>query len=432
MAAWETIVIGAGAAGLIAAERSAAIGRRTLLLEKARKPGVKILMSGGTRCNVTHSTDARGIVTAFGPAGRFLHSALSYLDPPAVVELFAAEGVPTKRESTGKIFPCSDRAIDVRDALVRRLQRAGAELRPGCAVRDVLQLVDDSWLIDSEDREFTAKNLIVTSGGRSYPGCGTTGDGYGWMTRLGHTIVEPVPALVPLRVELAWLKELQGVTFEDVVLRIDDPAARRRSQSQLVSRSSLLITHFGLSGPAAMNVSKAVSRSPGAKGVVRCDWFPDLTDEMLLSQFREAALQEPRKSLVNALRRWLVSRFAEVLVHQLGLDAERRLAEVPLAWWRKLVDALKRTELPVTGTLGFEKAEVTAGGVALDEVDSRTMASRKCAGLFLAGEILDLDGPIGGFNFQSAFATGWLAGYQGTPPQTYAESLSAGNRGNVG
>ncbi|HAN97974.1 MAG TPA: aminoacetone oxidase family FAD-binding enzyme [Planctomycetaceae bacterium] len=423
----ETIVIGAGAAGLIAAERSASIGRRTLLLEKAPKAGVKILMSGGTRCNVTHATDAAGIVAAYGPAGRFLHSPLSYLGPDDVVALFAAEGVPTKIESTGKVFPRSDRAIDVRDALVERLHRSGASLKLKTAVRSLVR-DGDRFEVQADVGRWTAPQVIVTVGGRSYPGCGTTGDGYPWLAELGHEIVPPVPSLVPLTLDAPWLRELQGLTFDPVevaVWDVDDPAARRPKRPLARCRSSLLITHVGLSGPAAMNVSREVARRASHRTLLTCDWFPDRTVDNLLAELLERRADEPRKSLAAALARIVFARFAEALVRHLGCDPERRLAEVPMEWFRRIAAGLKGLPLVVTGTLGFAKAEVTAGGVRLSEVDSRTMASRKVPGLYLAGEVLDLDGPIGGFNFQAAFATGWLAGYQGTPPETWREANAA-------
>ena len=187
-ASWETIVIGAGAAGLIAAERSAAMGRQTLLLEKSNKPGVKILMSGGTRCNLTHHTDRQGIIRAFGPQGRFFHSPLSYLSPQDVVELFEREGVRTKVESTGKIFPESNRALDVRDALVRRLRVSGATLQLGTAAQSITRQSNEGFVVETQSGSYSCEKLILTVGGQSYPGCGTTGDGYDWLRECAQMV----------------------------------------------------------------------------------------------------------------------------------------------------------------------------------------------------------------------------------------------------
>src|SRR5437016_3193878 len=207
---WDVVVIGAGAAGLLAAVRAAERGRRTLLLEKNRKPGVKTLTSGGTRCNVTHATDNRGIVEAYGPPGRFLHSALAALSVQDTVDLFEAEGVPTKVEETGKVFPVSNKATDVLDALLRRLHRSGATL---ALAESVLDLRPDppGFALATPHRTVRAARVVLTTGGRSYPGCGTTGDGYAFAARLGHAIVTPRPALTPVRVQAPWVADLRGV-----------------------------------------------------------------------------------------------------------------------------------------------------------------------------------------------------------------------------
>src|SRR5947208_13522483 len=200
MADWDAVIVGAGAAGMMAAIHAAERGRRVLLLEKGKKPGVKILMSGGTRCNITHDCDARGIVAAFGPNGKFLHSALAALGPRETVAVFEAEGVATKVEETGKVFPVSDRAVDVLDALLRRLRRSGATLALNEPAREVLPHPDGGFRVLTSSRTVTAARVLITTGGKSYPGCGTTGDGYGFAATFGHSIVQPRPALDQLTV----------------------------------------------------------------------------------------------------------------------------------------------------------------------------------------------------------------------------------------
>src|SRR5205814_9391732 len=216
---WDVVVIGAGAAGLLAASQAAERGRRTLLLEKNRKAGVKILMSGGTRCNITHATDNRAIVEAFGPPGRFLHSALAALSVEDTVALFEAEGVASKVEETGKIFPVSNKAKDVLDALLRRLQRSGAVLSVEESVLD-LSSDEGGWTVTTTRRMVRVPRVILTTGGQSYPGSGTTGDGYRLAARFGHTIITPRPALVPVTVAVPWVAELRGVTLPDVAVRV--------------------------------------------------------------------------------------------------------------------------------------------------------------------------------------------------------------------
>ena len=403
---WEVVVIGAGAAGLLAATRAAECGRRTLLLEKNRQPGVKILMSGGTRCNLTHAIDRRGIVQAFGIQGRFLHSALAALGPRELVELIEAEGVPTKVESTGKVFPVSDKAADVLDALVRRFNRSGAELALRTPVT-ATERAGDLFRLDTPHLPVAAQCLIVTTGGQSYPGCGTTGEGYGWVVRFGHTLVPPRPALVPIVVSLPWVAALRGITIPDVGVGIVDSHGR----TLIERRGSFLFAHFGLSGPAVLDVSRIVSGHPEPRSLeVHCDFLPDRSAAQLDETIRQAVAAGGRKQLASLLPEGLPQRVTEAIVQHAGLDLRQRGAELSRPDRERLVRAFKQTRLPIGGTLGFKKAEVTAGGISLDEVDSRTMQSRIVPNLFLAGEVLDLDGPIGGFNFQAAFSTGWLAG----------------------
>src|SRR5215207_2339584 len=217
---YDAIIAGAGAAGLMAAIHAAERGRRVLLLEKGKKPGVKILMSGGTRCNITHDCDARGIVEAFGPNGKFLHSALAALGPRETVALFNGEGVATKVEDTGKVFPVSDRALDVLDALLKRLARSGATLSLSEPLKDVELHPEGGYRVDTPARTLTTERVLITTGGKSYPGCGTTGDGYAIAQKFGHIIVPTKPALVPLTVQPEWIRELQGITIPDVNLKV--------------------------------------------------------------------------------------------------------------------------------------------------------------------------------------------------------------------
>jgi predicted Rossmann fold flavoprotein len=406
---FDAIITGAGAAGLMAAIHAAERGRRVLLLEKGKKAGVKILMSGGTRCNITHDCDARGIVAAFGPNGKFLHSPLAALGPRETVEFFEAAGVRTKIEETGKVFPVSNRAVDILQALLRRLARSGATLALNEPVRAVQLHPDGGFRVVTSSRTLTCQNVLITSGGKSYPGSGTTGDGYSWAASFGHTIVPPRPALVPLTVKAEWVAGLRGVTLPDVNLKVIDASGSLLAQR----RGSLLFAHFGLSGPAPLDVSRAVSgHSDPSTLALEVDFLPNETD----AQFEEFARVETAASGKQLLAVVLSAKVTRRVVDQLlvlsGLPADRRAAALAKPDRRRLVDAVKRLRIPLTGTLGFEKAEVTAGGVSLQEVDSRTMQSKLVPDLYFAGEVLDLDGWIGGYNFQSAWSTGWLAGGQ--------------------
>jgi predicted Rossmann fold flavoprotein len=404
---WDVAIIGGGPAGLMAAARAAQRGRNTILLDKNRRPGAKILLSGGTRCNLTHQTDAKGIVEAFGPNGRFLHSALAALGPQQVVDLFESEGVPTKVEPGGKVFPASDRALDVCAALVRMVERSGAAL---ALSEPLLELTRTSgaFLLQTTKRTIEANKVVLATGGQSYPACGTTGDGYRWAEGLGHRIVPPHTALVPVTSHAEWVLALQGITLPDVLIQVVDTD---RGIIPARSRGALLFAHFGITGPAVLDVSHAVSGSsrPSAM-VLRCDLLPEVAENELDALLAGQCAAGGKKRLATLLDIWLPHRIGETLLDLIQIPANRPVAELAKADRRRLVQKVKGLDIPVSGTMGFRKAEVTAGGVALDQIDSRTMESRLVPNLFFAGELLDLNGPIGGYNFQAAFSTGWLAG----------------------
>jgi predicted Rossmann fold flavoprotein len=409
---WDLVVIGAGAAGLIAATRAAEGGLRTLLLEKNNKPGVKILMSGGTRCNLTHATDRRGILAMF-PANQaaFLQSALAAFGPDDLQEYVSGEGIALKTESTGKVFPASDSAVDIQQAFLGRLKRSGALLSTGEGVRNLARDGESSvWSIETSVRGITAERLLLTSGGQSYPGCGTTGDGYRWTRELGHSIVTPRPALVPLLVQLPWLNALQGITIPDVEVSVFDLASSQKQKPLAKSRQSFLFTHFGCSGPAALNVSRVVTEFEKLEQLrLHCDWLPEKKEDELRDWFLYEATQSGKRQVSTALAQLLPHRLAEALILNAGISSDRKLSELTKTERIALMRQIKQTEVPIHGTLGFIKAEVTAGGISLHEVNSRTLQSKIVPNLWIAGELLDIDGPIGGYNFQAAFSMGYLA-----------------------
>ncbi len=424
---YDVAILGAGAAGLCAAIRAAERGRSVVVLEKNRRPGVKILMSGGTRCNLTNARGlrdlrvvsgpidpaydpaqaqgARSIQQAFGAGGKFLGPSLRALSVERTVELFEAEGVATKIEGNGKVFPASDRATDVVDALARRMERSGAELRTNAPALEVTR-EDDAFSIRFPDGSIRASRVIVAVGGLSYPGCGTSGDGYGIARSFGHSIVETRPALVPIRVDAAWVTDLKGLTVPDVSASI----RAATGPALLERREALLFAHFGLTGPAILDVSRAVARHDGpGKLDLALDLAPDARPEDLDAHF-QAAARAGKKSVAALMSDRIPRRLAEAVMAASGLPVDRMGPDLSRDERRRLVAGLKGLRLPVAGTLGFAKAEVTSGGVTLDEVEPRTLESRLQPGLHFIGEVLDLDGLIGGYNFQAAWSTGWLAG----------------------
>lgn len=400
----HVVVIGAGAAGMMAAYAAATQYATVVLLEKNNKTGVKILMSGGTRCNLTHHTDARGIADVFGHAKRFLQPSLGAFPPQAVVDFFESAGVATKIESTGKVFPVSNRAVQVRDALHAYAVDVGVQIRTGCGVTGI-RPDGKKWLVDTGKTVIATDRVIVTTGGKSWPGCGTTGDAYAWMTELGHAVERTRPALVPLLGGDQWMRELSGLVVDDSIVTVLPVAGKQKALAR--RRGSLLFTHFGFSGPAAMDVSGAITAASFDQVRMIADLVPQYSEEELQAVFSDR--QDNGRTRVSALlAMWLPNRLANGIVAQLGQDV--RLAELSKKLRNRFTQDLKRMPLPVRGTRGFEKAEVTAGGVRLDEVNPRTLESRLHKGLFIAGELLDVDGPIGGYNFQAAFSTGRAAG----------------------
>ncbi|HYU25260.1 MAG TPA: aminoacetone oxidase family FAD-binding enzyme [Thermoanaerobaculia bacterium] len=375
----DVAVIGAGAAGLMAAIFAGRAGKRVIALDAAPRIGAKILISGGGRCNVTHD-----VVRAedFNGNRHAIAKVLRAFDVARTVAFFEELGVPLKREETGKLFPVSDRARDVVDALLRAAREAGVEIRTGVRVTS----------LDGLD----AKHIVLATGGRSVPKTGSDGSGYALARALGHAITPVFPALVPLIVaEGHWSRSISG-TSVDAELAVKSPTGRVLHRE----RGAMLFTHFGLSGPAVLDVSRHFIAAQPA--TLAANFLPGETFESV-----EASLmshENPHATFASILKRKLPDRLvapiaSDVQLNRLSKEERRRAT-------RNVVDCA----LPVERDRGFDYAEVTAGGVPLSEVDVSTMRSRVAENLSLVGEILDVDGKIGGFNFQWAWATGFIAG----------------------
>jgi hypothetical protein len=288
---------------------------------------------------------------------------------------------------------------------LRRLERSGATLALEEAV-GAMQMIGGEFAIGTSRRTLNGEKIVLTTGGQSYPGAGTTGDGYRFAAQLGHRIVPPRPALVPLTTNVPWVADLRGITLTDVSVGIIE-----QEKTLITRRGSLLFAHFGISGPVVLDVSRIVSgHAEPHKLLLEIDLLPTHSEQTLSEWLRTESLASGKKQLAVVLAHQAPRRLAEVVLEEAGLARDRKAAALTKEERLRLVRALKHLPVPIAGTLGFKKAEVTAGGVALDEVDSRTMMSKLVPNLFFAGEILDLDGPIGGYNFQAAWSTGWLAG----------------------
>lgn len=423
-------IVGAGAAGLTAAIRAAEAGALVTLLNAHPKIGLKILMSGGTRCNVTH-----GVVTErdySGGSRNFVARVLRAFPADRAREWIESLGVELKLEETGKYFPASDDAQTVLDALLARVRELGVEVRSGIrAVRlepsteggrwrlglqsiassaafssEVVGKGRDVWPLPATEpgESLDADAVVLATGGLSFPRTGSDGAGYALAAALGHTIVPTVPALTPLTADDPLCPKLQGVTVEaGLTLHVDG----RRAAA---TRGSFLFTHFGCSGPSALDLSRHWLRADGRAREVSVGFLPDETEESLRDSWVESGARSPQLSV----RRWLGDRLPDrvvvALCEEVEIEPSHRVSQVGRASRRALIDRVLARPLSITGTLGYEKAEVTAGGVALDEVDPSTLESRKAPGIHLCGEMLDVDGRLGGFNFQWSWSSGTVAG----------------------
>lgn len=421
---YDLIIVGGGAAGLWGAIVAAGRGLKVLVLEKNTKSGVKILMSGGTRCNITHHCGPQQLIDAFGSQARFLKPSVFAVPPAKVVSQFNAWGVATKVEETGKVFPVSDHALEVRDALVAQLRLCGAELQTGVAVRDVrrgsaAEPITARWQVQTDTDVLACHNVLLCTGGLSYPGCGTTGDGYQWAANAGHRLVPTFPALAPLVSPASWVHQLTGITLTDV--RVSINTGQRDKDVRRSCRSSFLWTHFGCSGPAPMNVSRFVSQHEFARASddklprmsLEVDLLPAITETELSGYFDPA--KNGKRRLASLLSDWLPNKLVDQLLSNAEVDRGRMIAELPKKARQQLLHDLKHLSVPIDTTRGYGKAEVTVGGVCTSEVNPHTLESRLAPGLFFAGEILDIDGPIGGYNFQAAFATASAAANNAPP-----------------
>lgn len=393
------VIVGAGAAGLLAAIAAgeAAPALHPLILEKNDRPGAKLLISGGGRCNVTTAASAKETVAVFGAGGRFLHNSLGRFPPERIRDWLAEAGVATHVEMPErKVFPDSGKARDIVEALAGRARAAGAEIRGDAPATAVSREGDGRFRVVTPGGTLRTPRLILTAGGASYPKTGTTGDAYGWLEALGHRIVPIRAALVPWTVEMDWVRELAGFTLEDATVSLaGTPAAER---------GGFLFTHQGVSGPGPMNLTLRIPRGSAPPYRLLLDPFPDEGTDALLARLGTLATGPAAKAPQALLQRILPGRLSIALFPK----------GEPAHWTKgkrlEVARQLKAIPLDRASPLGFDKAEVTQGGVALDEVDPRTMASRKVPGLFIAGELLDLDGPIGGYNLAAAWATGRAAG----------------------
>lgn len=401
------IVVGAGAAGLMAAIRASELGASVLLLEKTPRVGTKILMSGGGKCNVAHDGPLEDVIRAFRPnEARFLRPACYRLPNRAIIEFFRSRGLEVMTRPDGRVFPVHQTAKDVVAILCQELRRHGVALRMNVPVVGVVRDEEGICGVQTAEGMIPSQQVVLAVGGSSYPKSGTTGDGWAWAKALGHTIVPVRAALAPLRLADRKWGEYAGVALRDCMLK-----ARQAGKEIVRWRGDLLFTHSGLSGPCALECSRSIAEAQTNGGVqAEADLAPDASYEALASELLGAGERNPQRRVLGFLEDYLPERMRAEALIQAAVPLEQAFRDLDRKSRNRLVEAMKGFKLGDVAEVILEKGEVVAGGVALDEVDPHTMASRKCQGLYCCGEALDVAGPVGGYNLQAAFATGWVAG----------------------
>lgn len=408
LAPWDVVVIGGGPAGMMAAGRAAERGARVLLIEKNASLGKKLLITGGGRCNVTNAEfDVRTFLLKFKKSDQFLFSAFSQYAVRDALDFFHARNMPTKVEAELRVFPVSNTAVSVWDVLVRYMKNGNVKVV--CESPVVGFAKDGNQIVSvklADGTEIMGKSFILATGGKSRPETGSTGDGFKWLSKIGHTVVDQGSALVPIAIKDAWVKRLQGVGISNVRLTILQNGVR-----QDVRNGRILFTHFGISGPMVLNASRDIGEllkyGPVA---VSLDLFPTLDpgslDRKIISLFEA----NNNKQFKNILSKLVPPAAAPVFIDLSGIRPETYVNSVTRAERERLVKLLKNVSMEVSHLLGIEKAIITSGGVDLTEVDFKTMQSRLFPNLYLVGDMLNIDRPSGGYSLQLCWTTGYVAG----------------------
>lgn len=405
---YDLAIIGAGPAGMMAALRASQCGARVVVLEKNHIPGIKLLMTGKDRCNITNEQrDALEFASAFGKTGKFLLSALYAFGVEQTIDFFHENNLQTKVERGGRIFPETDRASDVQELLLKLMKERGVRVLTDCRIRTISHRDGAiNKIILENNTEITSKNYLISTGGLSYPKTGSTGDGYAWARQMGHTIIKPRPSLTPVLVQEPWVKDLEGLSLKNVSIGVYQGNKKRDERF-----GEALFTANGLSGPIILDMSKSIGTLLAqGKPDIFIDFKPALDfgklDKRILRDFE----QNKNKAIKNILPALLPKKLIPVIFDLTQIEPEKKGNAITKDERKRLRLLLKQFPLRVKSLLGFNKAIITAGGISLKEIDPKTMRSKIISNLFFAGEILDLDGPTGGYNLQVCWSTGYLAG----------------------
>lgn len=398
------IVIGGGAAGLMAAGTAAEEGAHVLLLEKNTRPGRKLAITGKGRCNVTNDCDVSTVLANVPTNPRFLYSALGGCAPADVMAFFEREGVPLKTERGSRVFPASDRALDIVDALCRWVRRSGVQVMHAAA-EEILTADGQVCGVRAGGQELSAEAVILAAGGASYPLTGSDGDGYRFAKATGHMVVPPRPSLVPLVEDGSTCTALMGLSLKNVQL-----TAFENDKKIFTGFGEMLFTHFGLSGPLTLSASAHMRHFGSKRYRVEIDLKPALDEKTLDRRILSDFSEHKNSDFINALGGLLPRKLIPVVVDLAGIDPRCKVHSITKAERAALLRTLKAFPVNISGTRPVAEAIVTTGGVSVREISPKTMESKKCPGLYFAGEVIDVDAYTGGFNLQIAWATGRLAG----------------------
>ena len=400
------VVIGGGAAGLMAAGRAGELGVPVILLEKNKKLGRKLLLTGKGRCNVTNNSDLDTLIESYYGGGRFLYSAFHHFCNQDLMAVLTKHGVELKVERGGRVFPVSDRAEDIVQALFRYVRESKVEIRTAEEVLGILVEAGQVKGVQTTQEKIDCAAVVMATGGKSYPATGSTGDGYQWALQLGHQVITPRPALVPLNIQDAWVKDLQGLTLKNVEVRLVQG-------EKVLGREfgEMLFTHFGVSGPVILTLSHLAEQEKIRQGLsLVINLKPALDENKLEQRLQRDFYKYQRKQLQNALDDLLPRRLIPVVIRLSGISPTKFVHQITKDERRSLLRTLRGLKMTVLGPRPWAEAIITAGGVSLREIEAGTMKSKLVKRLYFAGEVLDIAGVTGGFNLQAAFSTGYLAG----------------------
>lgn len=405
---YDIAVIGGGPAGMMAAGTAAAYGKSVCLLEKNRLLGRKLRITGKGRCNITNNCDTETLMQSIPTNGRFLYSAFHQLSPADVMDFFEGRGLALKTERGSRVFPVSDKAADVAQALADYCREGSVRFLQTEAQRLLLENGRCTGVLCRDGEEIAAQSVILATGGLSYPLTGSTGDGYRFAREAGHTVTPLLPSLVPLVIQEDWCRELQGLALRNVTLTVTDKHTGRQVFEEL---GELLFTHFGVSGPLVLSASAHLRPMEAGRYLLAVDLKPGLDDKQLDNRLLRDFTQYHNRDFANALGDLLPRTLIPVAVKLSGIPAEKKVNQLSREERRAFAGLIKGLPMTAAGFRPVDEAIITSGGVAVAEVNPKTMESKRCPGLYFAGELLDVDGYTGGFNLQIAFSTGYLAGF---------------------